>query len=151
MIGNSESEYALRIKTIKNDGEYLFEKFCTEHECDFYKIGFDENEKNVPKFWHLNAVLRNLPDYVIIKDRKIFVVLVKGTDSIKRKEMILLPEMIRSFDSEKAPLIYAFCFKENEKPIWKSPQEVMDLYDAEEDRQWSDGVVYRNLKLRKEK
>jgi hypothetical protein len=28
---------------------------------------------------------------------------------------------------------------------------VMDLYDAEEDRQWSDGVVYRNLKLRKEK
>ena len=149
MIGNSESEYALRVKTIKNDGEYLFEKFCAENDCDFYKMGFDENEKNVPKFWNLNPVLRNLPDYVILnKEGKMFVVMVKGTDSIKKNEMILLPELIRSFNSERAPLMYAFCFKEVGKTIWKSTQEVMDLYDTAEDKQWSDGVVYRNLKIR---
>ena len=47
MIGNSGQAYADRVKTIKNDGEYLFEKFCAASDTQFHRIGFDEHENSV--------------------------------------------------------------------------------------------------------
>jgi len=151
MIGNNDSEYADRVKTIKNDGEYLFEKYCKENDCVFHKIGFDENEKNVPNFWKLNNLLRNLPDYVITSKEKTFVVAVKGTDKFKQKEFDLLPRMKQNFNSEQAPFIYAFCFKENPAPIWMYPNQIIELYEKAEDEKWHDGIIYRNLNIRRKK
>jgi|GEM_PF-1332071 len=149
MIGNSGHSYQERIKTIKNDGEYLFEKFCMENACRFDRIGFDEHQRNVPNYWRLSDPLRNLPDYVInTHDDKTFVVCVKGTDKLKRNEYTLLPLLQDLFGSEEAPLMYAFCFKENDRPIWKNPDQIIDLYRDAHDEMWHDGVIYRNLKLR---
>jgi len=149
MIGNSGQSYSERVKTIKNDGEYLFEQFCNLNHCEFQRIGFDEHENNVPNYWRLSNLLRNLPDYVLNAKGKTFVVAVKGTDNFKKKEFDLLPSMVETYGSEEAPLIYAFCFKENSFPIWVKPNKLVDLYKESEDQQWHDGVVYRNLNIRK--
>ena len=148
MIGNSGQAYADRVKTIKNDGEYLFEKFCTISGTQFHRIGFDEHENSVPNYWRLGNLLRNLPDYVINTKNKTFVVAVKGTDNFKQKEFELLPKMVEAFSSKEAPLIYAFCFKEKQAPIWVKPSEIIELYNKSQDQQWHDGVIYRNLNIR---
>lgn len=149
MIGNSGQSYSERVKTIKNDGEYLFEQFCNLNHCEFHRLGFDEHENNVPYYWRLSNLLRNLPDYVLNAKGKTFVVAVKGTDNFKKKEFDLLPGMVEAFSSDEAPLIYAFCFKENLSPIWVKPNKIIELYNQAQDQQWHDGVVYRNLNLRK--
>jgi hypothetical protein len=148
VIGNSGQSYAQRVKTIKNDGEYLFEKHCIANGCEFKRLGFDEHEDNVANFWRINPILRNLPDYVINSKGKTFVVAVKGTDNFKKKEFELLPSMVQAFSSEEAPLIYAFCFKEKQSPIWVKPNKIIELYSQAQDQQWHDGVIYRNLNLR---
>jgi hypothetical protein len=149
MIGNSGQAYFERVKTIKNDGEYLFEKFCSLNHCEFQRLGFDEHENNVSNYWRLSNLLRNLPDYVLNAKGKTFVVAVKGTDNFKQKEIDLLPKMVETYSSEEAPLIYAFCFKENTHPIWIKPKKLVELYNEQEDQQWHDGVIYRNLNIRK--
>jgi len=148
MIGNSGQAYADRVKTIKNDGEDLFEKFCAIAGTQFHRIGFDEHENNVPNYWRLGNILRNLPDYVINTKNKTFVVAVKGTDNFKQKEFELLPSMVEAFSSKEAPLIYAFCFKEKQKPMWVKPEELLELYKKSQDQKWHDGVIYRNLNIR---
>jgi hypothetical protein len=149
MIGNSDSSYLDRVKTIKNDGEYLFEKYCKSHNCQFQRLGFDEHEANVPNYWRLNPIIRNLPDFVINTGNKTFVVAVKGTDKFKKKEIDLLPSMINAYSCEEAPLIYAFCFKENSGPIWVKPNKIIELYNNAQDEKWHDGVIFRDLKIRK--
>ena len=151
MIGNSDSDYSKRIKTIKNDGEYLFEKYCNQKQHSFNRLGFDENEKNVDKYWRLNKFLRNLPDYIVNTKTKTFVVSVKGTDNFKQKEFEMMSELSKFINSEEAPWIYAFCFKEEESPIWLYPKQVIELYEKAIDEKWHDGVVYRNLNIRKKK
>ena len=149
MIGNSGQSYAERVKTIKNDGEYLFEKFCSLNHCEFHRIGFDEHENNVSNYWKLSILIRNLPDYVLQAKGKTYVVAVKGTDNFKQKEFDLLPKMVETYSSSEAPLIYAFCFKENTHPIWVKPNQLVELYNKASDQTWHDGVVYRNLNIRK--
>jgi hypothetical protein len=102
----------------------------------------------VDNFFYLNTILRNLPDFVISRDDKCFVVNVKGTCNIKKKEFELMPSLIELFSEENAPLIYAFCFKEK-PPIFKKATEVIELYNEVTDKKWSDGVIYRSIKLEK--
>ena len=149
MIGNSGQSYSERVQTIKNDGEYLFEQFCNANYCEFHRLGFDEHENSVPNYWRLSDLLRNLPDYVLHAKGKTFVVAVKGTDNFKKKEFDLLPKMVEAYSSDEAPLIYAFCFKENSHPIWIRPNKLIELYNNSVDQKWHDGVVYRNLNIRK--
>jgi hypothetical protein len=146
MIGNSGQSYAERVKTIKNDGEYLFEQFCNLNYCEFHRIGFDEHQNTVPNYWKLSNLIRNLPDYVLQAKGKTFVVAVKGTDNFKQKEFDLLPKMVETYSSNEAPLIYAFCFKD-QKPLLLHPDKVIGLYEKSTDQQWHDGVTYRNLNL----
>ena len=150
-VGNGNSKYSERIKTIKNDGEYLFEKYCNEKKYNFYRLGFDEHKKNVDKYWRLNKFLRNLPDYIVNTTTKTFVVSVKGTDNFKQKEFTMMPELAKFLNSEEAPWIYAFCFKEQKSPICLYPKQIVELYEKGTDEKWHDGVIYRNLNIRKKK
>jgi hypothetical protein len=130
-------------------GEDLFEQYCLSRNCKFNRVGFDQKNDNVDCFWRLSDVLRNLPDYVITNAKgKTYAVAVKGTDNFKQKELDLLPKMVESFSSTEAPLIYAFCFKEKQGPIWVKPSEIIELYSKAHDQQWPDGVIYRNLNIR---
>lgn len=131
-----------------NLGEQLFEEHCKKYDYQVHRLGFDEENGSVENFFHLNDLLRNLPDYVVNTGSETFVINVKGTANFKRKEVMLLPEMMEWFSSKKAPLLYAFCF-EGFKPKLLYPDIIIKLYEKAQDKTWADGVVYRTLELGK--
>jgi hypothetical protein len=144
-IMNGSMSYSERQK-VKNRAEFLFEYYCAEKDYQVTRVGFDEKNGNVDNFYYLNPILRNLPDYVVNTANGTWVVMVKGTTNIKQKEIDLLPKLIECFHSERAKLIYAFCFLGKE-PILIFPQKVESLYRNAKDKQWQDGVVYRSLEI----
>jgi hypothetical protein len=91
-------------------------------------------------------VLRNMPDYVIQREERTFVVNVKGTPNIKEKERMLLPQLIDAYSTQKAPLIYAFCIRD-QRMKFAEAEHIVELYDTESDKKWHDGVVYRTIRL----
>lgn len=139
-----EKTYEQRITS--NIGEELFEAYCAKQGYHFNRIGFDEQNGYVPNFQKLNPLLRNLPDYVVNTGEDTYVVCVKGTANIKKKEVDLLPLMGEWFSSRNAPLVYVFCF-EGKKPILMYPSKVIELYEKGFDKKWNDGVVYRTLEI----
>lgn len=150
-MNTGNHSYAERIQTT-NIGEELFENYCESKGFHLVRLGFDSHKANIPNFFNLNVYIRNLPDYVINTENGTYVVNVKGTDNFKQSEYRVLPEFGEWFSSKKAPLVYAFCFKENDRPILVFPEKIIKLYEeAKTDRQWSDGVIYRCLNLRKAK
>jgi hypothetical protein len=94
----------------------------------------------------LNPILRNMPDYVIQRDERTFVVNVKGTANIKEKERLLLPQLIEAYSTQKAPLIYMFSIR-NQRMKFAEAEHIIELYDIESDKKWHDGVVYRTIRL----
>ena len=148
-MSEGSKTYWERAAIARSTGEDLFEQYCLSHDCKFNRVGFDQKNDNVDYFWRFNGLLRNLPDYVITNAKgKTYAVAVKGTDNFKQKEIDLMPKMVEAFSSTEAPLIYAFCFKEKQAPIWLSPAKIIELYDKAQDNQWPDGVIYRNLNIR---
>lgn len=133
-------------QSVDNTAEFLFEYYCAEKGYKLTRIGFDEKKKNVDNFFNLNKFLRNIPDYVVNTPKGIFVVNVKGTGNFKQKEYEMLPFFKESYSTDKAPLIYAFCFT-GKDPILVYPDKLKDLWDKSTDKKWPDGVIYRHLEL----
>ena len=133
----------------RNKGNNFAEDFFVEYCKDYYiaRLGFDEKNNSIPLFYNINPILRNMPDYFVYANKKTFVCNVKGTANIKQKEINILPNIAIAYNSKDCPLIYAFCFKGNKFPIFKSYQEVIDLYMNETNKQWNDGKIYRTLSL----
>lgn len=140
---NGENTYADR-QTVSNQGEDLFIAWCQQKGWHINRLGFDEKQGSVPMFFKLNPLLRNAPDFVISKEEKVFVVNVKGTANIKREEVRMIPLLVEAYSSKDAPLIYAFCFP-NEDPKFVSYDKVITLYEKSVDKQWHDGKTYRTL------
>ena len=143
--GNANETFFQRQSHI-NIAEELFQEWAERKNYSIYRLGFTEKSNPIQKFYNLSDVLRNVPDYVIERGDKLFVVNVKGTGNIKQKEYRIIPELIKSYSSSKSPLIYAFCFKGYE-PIFKTAEDVMRLYEQGIDSKWNDGIVYRHIKL----
>jgi len=141
--------FADRLKE-PNKGEILFEAYCISKGYKFNRIGFNGHNEDIPNFYKLNHLLRNLPDYMVHSLDNSYVVQVKGTDNFKKKEIDLLPLFLEWYHSPKAPLIYAFCF-EGQNPILKYPDQIIRLYEKAVDQRWDDGVTYRCLNLRTQK
>jgi len=129
-----------------NFAEEFFEQYCKSYYVR--RIGFDEKHDNIPHFYNMSRMLRNLPDYYVDTGKKQFVVNVKGTDCIKQKEYDIIPLLSSAYSDDNCMLVYAFCFKENTKPIFLYPMEVINTYDKKKDRVWHDGIVYRKLGIR---
>jgi len=140
--------YEERNATNRNSGEELFEAHCRHHGYKIHRVGFDEKNNSVDNFFNLNDLLRNLPDYIVNTGTETFVINVKGTANFKKKEVMMLPEMMEWFSSKKAPLLYAFCF-EGFRPKLVYPDNIIKLYENATDKKWNDGVVYRTLDLGK--
>jgi len=134
----------------RNSGSNFAEEFFEQYCKNYYirRIGFDEKHDNIPHFYNMSRMLRNLPDYYVDTGKKQFVVNVKGTDCIKQKEYDIIPLLSSAYSDDNCMLVYAFCFKENTKPIFLYPMEVINTYDQKEDRVWHDGIVYRKLGIR---
>ena len=147
-VKGNEKPYALRVQS--NIGEDLFEMYCENQGYNINRLGFDEQNGFVLNFQRLNPIIRNLPDYVVNAGSKTFVVCVKGTANFKQKEFEILPKLVECFSSEEAPLVYAFCFQNEPVPIFVFPKRIIELYENSVDKQWDDGVIHRNLKLKEQ-
>lgn len=141
---NGNNTYAER-NSVTNLGEELFEKYCNEKQVYFKRIGFDEKNNPVPYFYRINPLIRNVPDYLVIHDKGSKLVNVKGTANFKKSEIDMMPLFLEWYSSKDCPLLYAFCFKENNTPTFRTPDQVIQLYQSSVDKQWNDGVVYRTL------
>lgn len=134
----------------RNSGSNFAEEFFEEYCKDYFirRIGFDEKNDNIPHFYNMSRMLRNLPDYYVDTGSKQFVVNVKGTDCIKEKEYDIISLLASAYSSDDCMLLYAFCFKGNKRPIFLYPFEVINTYDQKKDQTWHDGVIYRSLGIR---
>lgn len=127
-------------------GEELFAEWALSRGFIATVFGSNARDNPIPNFSRLNPVLRNVPDYVLNKHNKTYVVSVKGTPSIKKKEMEMLDTLVACYSSEKAPLIYAFCFK-GQEPVLMSVETLKQKYAEAEEKSWHDGVVYRRISI----
>jgi hypothetical protein len=130
-----------------NFAEDFFEDYCKNYYIR--RVGFDEKNDSIPQFYHLNIMLRNLPDYFVYANGRSFLCNVKGTDNFKKKEFDIIDKLRLNYHSKECPLLYVFCFKENKLPIFATIDEIVLLYNKSEDKLWHDNVTYRNLGLRK--
>jgi hypothetical protein len=142
---NGSNTYQERQSTV-NHGEILFEKYCALKSYKYWRLGFDEKNGAISHFYRINPLVRNLPDYLVDVGDITYLVAVKGTTNFKQKEINMLPLFMEWFSSKDAPLVYAFCFA-NQSPKLVYPEKIIELYKVEEDKQWSDGVIYRTLKF----
>lgn len=143
---NGNQSYAER-SSGRNVGEDLFEQYCTTKQVYFKRIGFDEKNNPVPHFYRINPFIRNVPDYLVIHDKGSKLVNVKGTANFKKSEIDMMPLFLEWYSSKECPLLYAFCFNDNNTPTFRTPDQVIQLYQSSVDKQWNDGVIYRTLKI----
>lgn len=130
--------------SIKDLGEQLFEQYCAKQGYKAVRLGFDPKKDPIKDFYKINPLLRNIPDYIVETPIGNFVVQVKGTANIKKKEVELIPLFLEWYSSKDAPLVYAFCFAER-KPRLIYADQVIELYKNSVDKVWGDGVIYRTL------
>jgi hypothetical protein len=127
-----------------NFAEVIFINFCKNNGWKYKKMGFD-NEEHIKNIWNFNKTLQKLPDFVIEKNDKNYVVEVKGYKRFKKDDFDMIDKLINAYDSAKAPLIYAFCW--NKKVIFKKPQQVKELYQEGIEDKYHDGKVFRLLNI----
>lgn len=143
---NGSMSYKERNQGI-NLGEQLFEDYCKARGHTVMRLGFDEKNNQIPNYWNINPAVRNLPDYMVCTKTKTVLVQVKGTANIKKTDIDMIPFFLEWYSSKEVPLYYAFCFAEKEKPLFITPDRVIELYQQESDRQWNDGKIYRTLRF----
>ena len=143
---NGSMSYKKRNQGI-NLGEQLFEDYCKARGYKVVRVGFDEKNSPIDGYYKLPYFVRNLPDYLVIRDDKMFLVMVKGTANLKKTEVDQIPFFLENYSSKDCRLLYAFCFAEKEKPLFITPDRVIELYQQESDKQWNDGKIYRTLRF----
>lgn len=127
--------------------ENQFEAWCTDNKIVFHRAGFDQTNE-IKEFYRLNKVLRNIPDYVIQYDTScMFAVAVKGSVNMKYEEMGFLSKMLECYSSDRCPLIYAFCIKDQEPKLYEANvlQQLFALSKVE--GEWKDKKKYKVLSL----
>jgi hypothetical protein len=143
---NGNNSYQQRNSGV-NLGEQLFEEYCAKRQVFFRRLGFDEKNDPVPNFYTINPLVRNLPDYIVANDKGSKLVSVKGTANFKKTEVMMIPQFMEWYHTKDCPLWYAFCFSGQNTPTFRTPDQVIQLYQDVEDKQWNDGVIYRTLKI----
>lgn len=143
---NGNNSYVDRNKE-PSKGELLFEQYCKEKNVQCIRLGFDQHKDPINNFHHINPLLRNIPDYFVATSGRQFLVMVKGTANIKKKEVDMIPLFMEWYATKEVPIYYAFCFEGQKKPLFMTPSRVITLYQQGVDKQWNDGVKYRTLEL----
>jgi hypothetical protein len=139
----------LERQKVVNHGEILFEKYCTQKNYKYWRLGFEEKVSAIPNYFKLNPLLRNIPDYILETPNGMYVVNVKGTGNFKKEEIDKIPLFLEWYNTKEFSLVYVFCFAEK-KPIMVYPEKVIQLYqEAGIDKQWQDGKIYRSLNFSK--
>ena len=147
-FGNASESFEERQSKGVNIAEERFKDWCKDSDIKVYRLGFDEKGDRLPQNFYngLAVALRKLPDFVAV-GKTCRVVEVKGTANFKKVDYEGIDQRVAWFGSKLSPLWFVFCLGTSE-PIWKTPSEVQALYEAEQDQAWSDGVIYRTLKVK---
>lgn len=143
---NADNSYQER-QSEPNLGEQVFEDYCQKMGYQCLRFGFEEKSNRFERFYLVNPFLRNIPDYIVDTGSSLLVVQVKGTANIKKEEIDKMPLFLEWYSSKDAPLVYAFCFHDREKPVLVYPEKVIDLYQKATDKRWKDGKIYRTLAI----
>jgi len=136
-------------RQVNNLGESLFEIWAKENNVRYQRNGTDQTNNLIPNFFKLSPTIRKSPDYIswAVRDKGIRCALfcVKGTENFKHEEYEIIDWLIKTYETEEWPIIYAFFFK-NYEPIFKTANEVKSLFEnAGQDYSWPDGKRYRKL------
>lgn len=132
-----------------NQGEELFKAYCERQGVIAYHFGFDEKNQQIPKFYHLNPILRHLPDFIVHnpKTGRTMAVEVKGSLNYKQSDYERLDSYARAYGTEDAPYLIVFALPN--RIIWKKPEEVKAAYEwSTLIGSWDEGrTKYRTLDL----
>lgn len=138
--------YAERNSISYNQGEEIFLAWCEEKGLSVRRLGFDEKNSPVERFYDLPYFVRNLPDFIVTSNEKTTLVNVKGSLNLKEQEYERLDKIRELFETDSCRLYYAFCLPSG--ITWASIEKVKLAFE-ESDRRgvWPDGKGYRHLSL----
>lgn len=138
--------YAERNSISYNQGEEIFLDFCEAKGLNVRRLGFDEKNAPVERFFDLPYFVRNLPDFIVTSSDKTTLVNVKGSLNLKQQEYERLDQIRELFETETCRLYYAFCLPSG--IIWANTEKVKEAYRLSENAGvWPDGKEYRKLGL----
>ena len=144
--GNGEQSYSQRNARSINLGEQLFEAWCNTNGMKLRRLGLDEKEALVPGWHKLNPVIRQMPDYIAMKDDRQAVVSVKGTLKFKAQDYDRLSWFEDMYASQDCPL--RFVIATTRGITWLSTDELRQAYEASTNQGvWPDGKAWRELDL----
>jgi len=142
---NGNNTYQERNSISYNKGEDIFLEYCRDRGLEVTRLGFDEKNASVSRFYDLSPFIRNLPDFIVTNGSKIILVNVKGSLNLKEQEFELLEGFAHLYESEHAKLYYTFCLSPS-NIIWETLQNVSQAYLQEtEIKEWPDGKRYKTL------
>lgn len=144
---NGDNTYQERNSIKHNKGEDIFLDYCKRNNLTIVRLGFDEKNHPVQRFYDLPSFIRNLPDFIVTSEKKLILVNVKGSYNIKEKEFELMDGFEYHYSSANSKVYYAFCV--NGQVDWKKLDTVQEAYRAERQiKEWPDGVRYKTLRFR---
>lgn len=142
---NGNNTYKERNSISYNKGEDIFLEYCNTRNLQVTRLGFDEKNASVDRFYDLPSFIRNLPDYVVTNGEKIILVNVKGSLNLKESEYEMLEGFAHLYENEATSLYYAFCLTPS-NIVWMTVDEVGEAYRQEtEIKKWPDGKRYKTL------
>ena len=141
--GGGDETFAERNAHPEDRGAELFRKWCDSKGYRCYRIGADPKDGKIPRYWELPEVVRFLPDFVLDRKGKLWLIEVKGSPNLKTKEY----EKLADRESMYRPNYrYAIC--------WQGRIAVMTTADVASRYErssvvgrWGDGKEYRELDL----
>ena len=142
---NGNNTYKERNSISYNKGEDIFLQYCKDKQLEVTRLGFDEKNASVSRFYDLSPFIRNLPDFIVTNGEKIILVNVKGSLNLKETEYELLEGFAHLYETESTKLYYAFCLSHS-NIIWETVERVAEAYLQEKEiKQWPDGKRYKTL------
>lgn len=147
-FGNAYESFEERQSKKVNIAEERFKEWAARSQVQVFRLGFDEKHERLPQQHYnlLPEILRKLPDFVAIRNGA-RIVEIKGSFNFKRVDYECIDRRVEWFSSPSAPLWFVFCVGDS-VPVWRTPAQIKEAYELEEDKTWNDGVIYRTLKLK---
>ncbi len=131
-----------------NIAEIRFENWCKEKNIQFWRMGFDEKNNRVPRFWDVHPVVRSMPDYICVGAQGLTYMHVKGTNKIKINDLMMYERWHTDLCQDVGMRI-VFCF-DGEEPIFLKWHELKQKLTGCEIKEWpNDKKQYVEINVRK--
>ena len=107
--------------------KYLKDTGSVEYK-DYLRIGTDPKVNKLDLFWYATEILL-LPDYIVVRDKLIYFVEVKGTNKVKASDYYKIQEMNWKGSKYKQVRIGIMYFANmNAEPKWFSAEKLFDMW-----------------------